>query len=222
MDTLQAQAIALAIIILLIAVAIGLFLLVFYPPTNIRKTQYDLRKITINDIDKMKDGSGFEHYLFVLFTAIGYENTYITQQSRDFGADVIFKDRQGNRTVIQAKRIKEGNSLNMDALQQAYTAQPFYSCTKGLVITSTTNISAGSKKLGTACNINIIDRNDLKKIITFFKKGQYSSIKDIIEREPKKVTYTPKDYITSPNITKAKISSGEYFYKLPVTKKKTG
>lgn len=68
------------------------------------KEDYNLRVITMADIDKMEDGSGFEMYLYRLLIELGYSGVYKTIGSRDFGADVVFTDRKGVRNVIQAKR----------------------------------------------------------------------------------------------------------------------
>ncbi|WP_341538282.1 restriction endonuclease [Paenibacillus pinisoli] len=52
----------------------------------------------------MEDGSEFEMYLYRLFIELGYSNVYKTVGSRDFGADIVFTDREGIRKVVQAKR----------------------------------------------------------------------------------------------------------------------
>ena len=65
---------------------------------------YDLKAIDITHIDKMLDGSEFELYLYRLFLELGYTGVYKTTNSRDFGADVVFTDRDGIRNVVQAKR----------------------------------------------------------------------------------------------------------------------
>nr|WP_025695354.1 hypothetical protein [Paenibacillus durus] len=54
-------------------------------PSLFLEENYDLKSITIADIDRMEDGSGFEMYLYRLFLELGYSGVYKTVGSRDFG-----------------------------------------------------------------------------------------------------------------------------------------
>ncbi|MGO4542308.1 restriction endonuclease [Paenibacillus sp. 2TAB19] len=56
---------------------------------------YDLKEVNIEKIDRMEDGSEFEMYLYRLFLHLGYQGVYKTVGARDFGADVVFTDREG-------------------------------------------------------------------------------------------------------------------------------
>jgi len=215
--------IGISLIILLGAVLAGLFLALINPSTKIRKKQFDLMKITIDDIDRMnRKGDQFENYLCVLITALGYKYTYQTNISGDFGADVIFTDSKGKRTVVQAKNYSKSTTLGNNAVQETYAAIPFYSAEKGIIITSTNDITKPCRQHATACNIKIIDRSELVKIIKFFKKGLYSEAKNILEGDPERVVYTPKNLITAPTVSNTKITSGEYYYNIPVVNKKSG
>ncbi|MBE0341381.1 restriction endonuclease, partial [Paenibacillus sp. 28ISP30-2] len=78
----------------------------------------DPRKIGIQDIDRMEDGSEFELYLQRLLSALGYKDIYKTTSSRDFGADLVFTDREGVRVVIQAKRYAVQNPVGLGAVQE--------------------------------------------------------------------------------------------------------
>jgi restriction system protein len=87
------------LIIIITAVVVSIFISKkqeSYP----KNTVIDPLKISIKDIDCMQDGSDFEEYLYRLFLALGYNDVYKTQGSRDFGSDLVFTDREGYRNVI--------------------------------------------------------------------------------------------------------------------------
>ncbi|WP_062047637.1 restriction endonuclease [Bacillus sp. JCM 19034] len=71
-----------------------------------KKRRYDVRKITIEDIDLM-EGYEFEHYLYVLLASVGFENTLLTKSSRDFGADLIFTNLNGEKSSCSSKKVSK-------------------------------------------------------------------------------------------------------------------
>lgn len=91
---------------------------------------YDLKAITIADIDRMEDGSGFEIYLYRLFMELGYSGVYKTVGSRDFGADVVFTDSEGVRNVVQAKRYRIDNPVGISAVQEVFSCMRYYKAKK--------------------------------------------------------------------------------------------
>lgn len=101
------------------------------------KEDYDLRDLTITDIDRMEDGSGFEMYLYRLLIELGYKGVYKTIGSRDFGADVVFTDREGNRNVIQAKRYSKEHPVGISAVQEVFSCMRYYKAKKAIVIATT-------------------------------------------------------------------------------------
>jgi restriction system protein len=97
------------VILCVIAILVALVLLRLFKKPRVQEpykvTQdIDPYKIGINEIDRMEDGKDFEMYLLRLFLCLGYGDAYKTQDSRDFGTDLVFTDREGYRNVIQAKR----------------------------------------------------------------------------------------------------------------------
>lgn len=145
---------------------------------------YDLKAISITDIDMMEDGSGFEEYLLRLLLALGYSDTYKTVASHDFGADLVFTDSKGFRTIIQAKRYSIDSFISIDAVQQVYTAKNYYQAKKTMVI-GTTKYRDSTDKLAAVNAVLLLDRDDLINIIEAFKSNDYGKAKDIIEREPR-------------------------------------
>ncbi|MNC30960.1 Restriction endonuclease [compost metagenome] len=141
----------------------------------------DPMKITIQDIDLMEDGSGFEEYLYRLLLALGYTDAYKTLASRDFGADLVFTDRDGVRNVVQAKRYSY--PVGLGAVQEVYGSMRFYKAKKSMVVASNV-YTAACDDLAGYNGVKLHSRNDLINIIDLFKAGQLDKVKDIIEGEP--------------------------------------
>jgi HJR/Mrr/RecB family endonuclease len=119
-----------------------------------------MAKSGIRYIDKM-DGHQFEVYLKALFRELGYSPT-VTKQSNDFGADLVLKGK--NRIVIQAKRYGMKNRVGISAVQEIYAAQAYYKANEGWVVTNSV-YTRQAKELAEACNVRLIDRVELQKLI---------------------------------------------------------
>ena len=94
------------VIVCVITVLLALVLLRLFKKPRVQErykvTQdIDPYKIGINEIDRMEDGKDFEMYLSRLFLCLGYGDAYKTQDSRDFGADLVFTARDGYRNVFR-------------------------------------------------------------------------------------------------------------------------
>lgn len=135
----------------------------------------------IRDIDKM-DGLQFEVYLKTLFKELGYK-TKVTKGTSDFGADLIL-EKNGKKTVVQAKRYKYKSNVSLEAIQQVYTAIPYYKANKACVITNS-QYTKSAKVLAHACNVELIDRRKLVNLI--------NKINPSITPEKIKKTVPPKE-----------------------------
>jgi restriction system protein len=151
------------------------------------------RKITLKDIDLMADGSEFELYLFRLFYELGYNEVYQTTGSRDFGADLVFNDREGRRNVLQAKRYGQSNPVGLGAVQEIYASMRYYEAERAVVLTSS-RYTEGSRTLAAVNGIKLLDREDLEEIIHLFKAKHYDEAMTIIEEpaEFRASTWKPK------------------------------
>ena len=85
------------LVLILLVIAIFTIIIELLKPSKGGKTEYNIMNIGMKQIDNM-NGSEFEHYIHLLFHAIGYKECYLSPPSRDFGADVIFKDFKGQLT----------------------------------------------------------------------------------------------------------------------------
>lgn len=158
-------------------------------PSPTPPQDYNLKDITIKDIDKMNDGSDFELYLYRLFLALEYENVYKTVDSRDFGADLVFTDRDRFVNVIQAKRYSPDNLVGISAVQEVYSSMKYYGAKKSTVISSS-KYTDPCETLAGVNSVKLIDRNDLIKIIEYFKSSEIDKAKDLIESEPRQIHKT--------------------------------
>lgn len=148
--------------------------------------EYDLKSIGINDIDKMADGTEFEMYLYRLFLELGYTGVYKTTNSRDFGADVVFTDREGIRNVVQAKRYSIDNPVGISAVQEVFSCMRYYKAKKAIVIAST-KFTEPCETLAGINHVKLLDRTDLINIIEDFRKDDFQAVKDRIEAEPRMI-----------------------------------
>ncbi|MEK4294057.1 restriction endonuclease [Paenibacillus sp. FSL R5-0914] len=147
---------------------------------------YDLKAITIAEIDKMEDGTGFEMYLYRLFMELGYSGVYKTVGSRDFGADVVFTDREGIRNVVQAKRYHVDNPVGISAVQEVFSCMRYYKAKKAIVI-ATAKFTEPCETLAGINHVKLLDRADLMHVIEAFRSGDTIAARDIIEGEPRMI-----------------------------------
>ncbi|MDO3411219.1 restriction endonuclease [Saccharibacillus sp. CPCC 101409] len=171
--------IALGAALLLILVALRLAAL---RRRRIRR-QLDPKRITLKDIDGMLDGSDFERYLHRLFTELGYEDVYKTNTSGDFGADLVFEDRYGARTVLQAKRYSVSNPVGLSAVQEVYGSMRVYGAQRAIVLTSG-RYTGACRKLAAYNGVTLLDRDDLEEMIAAFKARRPEEAMELIESEP--------------------------------------
>ncbi|KQY91046.1 endonuclease [Paenibacillus sp. Root52] len=150
------------------------------------KENYELRDITLADIDRMEDGSRFEMYLYRLLIELGYSGVYKTIGSRDFGADVVFTDSDGVRNVIQAKRYSVENPVGISAVQEVFSCMRYYKAKKAVVI-ATTRFTDSCETLAGINYVKLIDRTELSSIIEAFRAGDTFTARKIIEAEPRKI-----------------------------------
>lgn len=152
------------------------------------RRQLDPRRITLKDIDGMLDGADFERYLQRLFAELGYEDVHKTNTSGDFGADLVFEDRYGARTVVQAKRYAVSNPVGLSAVQEVYGSMRVYGAQRAIVLTSG-RYTGACRKLAAYNGVVLLDREDLETIIDAFKAKNYEEAMELIEREPEEAPH---------------------------------
>lgn len=178
------------VLIVVVFVVLGLLVLSFQRKQKrsavFTEENYDLKAITIAEIDKMEDGSGFELYLYRLFMELGYSGVYKTVGSRDFGADVVFTDREGVRNVVQAKRYSIGNPVGISAVQEVFSCMRYYKAKRAIVI-ATAKFTEPCETLAGINHVKLLDRTDLIHVIEAFRRDDIVAARDIIEGEPRMI-----------------------------------
>lgn len=144
---------ALLFILLLISAGINVTRNILY--------QRRLRRSGIREIDRM-DGLLFEAYLEELFRNCGYKAKK-TQGSGDFGADLIVH-MENKKVVVQAKRYALNNKVGLKAVQEVYAAARYYNADLCCVVT-TSFYTQQAKILAGRCDVQLIDREELIRII---------------------------------------------------------
>ncbi|WP_059103728.1 restriction endonuclease [Shouchella shacheensis] len=174
-----------------------------------RRKRYDVSKISLRDIDRM-DGHEFEDYLVVLLTAIGFD-TYPTKKSRDFGADLLFLNDNGERVVVQAKRYQA--KLGLGPVQEVYSAKSFYEADQGLVITSAEAVTESCWKLASKTGVGFLLREDMEELISHIRRGRLDEAAALIETPvyPEKAAAVPK--LEAVESERGRVRVGEYFFK---------
>ena len=136
---------------------IGIYLFIQFAIVQYKKRR--LARAGIYEIDRM-DGVVFERYLVSLFERMGY-NVELTPPRGDYGADLIIT-KDNVRTAVQAKRYK--HKIDGKAIQQVFTAQKIYRCTKAMVVTNS-KYTAPARHLAKTNGVLLWDRDDLVKAI---------------------------------------------------------
>ncbi len=128
-----------------------------------RRRQQALRAIQLADVDNMP-GRHFERYLAALFRHHGYHVTE-TGRSGDQGCDLLLS-KDGEKIVCQAKRYH--SRVSNDAVQEAVAAIALYHCHRAMVVTNS-RFTDGARKLASANNCELVDREQLGGLIASFR-----------------------------------------------------
>lgn len=112
------------------------------------------------EIDEM-DGYKFEEFMKQVYEQLGY-SVHHTPKSGDQGADLILTSKKRTRIAVQVKRYS--GKVSNSAVQEVVAAKGFYKCTEGIVVTNS-YFTDSAKKLAKANFIDLVDRNELEKLI---------------------------------------------------------
>ena len=143
----------LPIILLSVISIIGLYFLV---KNRLLDNNYNNK--TMQEIDQM-EGTEFER-LQARFRDMGYKAN-LTSKTGDYGADLLI-EKNNELIIVQAKRYN--NTVGVKAIQEAISAQSFYDAARSLVITNN-YFTKNAKIMAAKCNVRLIDRDSLYKLI---------------------------------------------------------
>ena len=96
----------------------------------------ELKEIEIGLDKNFADLTGyqFEEFVAKLFQKMGYKTT-ITSKSRDYGIDVVAKDKE-DIIAIQCKKLKDGSNVGNRDIQRARGSMDFYNANKCVIVTN--------------------------------------------------------------------------------------
>lgn len=78
-------------------------------------------------------GNNYEHFVADVLKNQGYTNVQVTQQSGDYGIDVLAQKGR-DKYAVQCKHYSD--PVGVKAIQEAYSGMMYYKCDRAMVITN--------------------------------------------------------------------------------------
>ncbi|MBM7838372.1 restriction system protein [Alkalihalobacillus xiaoxiensis] len=193
----------------LLFISLAIVLIVVFYVKQSRRKRFDVRKITLRDIDRM-DGIEFEDYIAVAFASAGFQ-TYQTLKSRDFGADLYIINDEEKRVIVQVKRYNA--KLGLSCVQEAYAAQVFYGADQSMVITSAEGVTDSCWQLASKTNTSFLLRADLEELTIHLRKGRLEEAYWLLASPHHAESEKSTPALTLVDQTKSRIQAGDFYYK---------
>lgn len=105
-------------------------LLLYEKPSRTAQSSQQTEKIDPVTLEPYE----YEKYVAKYLISHGYKNASVTQQSGDYGVDVLAVNADGWRTAIQCKRYQ--GSVGVSAIQEIITGKEYYGCDLAAVYTT--------------------------------------------------------------------------------------
>ena len=99
-------------------------------------------------------GKEYERYVGEKLCHLGYTLIRYTPDSGDYGADIIMKNPDGEKSCIQCKRYKK--SVGVSAVQEIVAAKGYYGCTEAVVAT-TASFTPSAKELAERNGVRLLE-----------------------------------------------------------------
>lgn len=99
-------------------------------------------------------GKEYERYVGEKLCRLGYTLIRYTPDSGDYGADIIMKNPDGEKSCIQCKRYKK--SVGVSAVQEIVAAKGYYGCTEAVVAT-TAAFTPSAKELAERNGVRLLE-----------------------------------------------------------------
>ncbi|WP_233564688.1 restriction endonuclease [Methanohalophilus sp. RSK] len=132
---------------------------------------------SLNEIDFM-DGYKFEKYVGNLYRNLGYEVQY-TPLSGDQGADLIIS-RDNDKIAVQTKCYR--SKVSNKAIQEVVSSKALYDCNRCSVVTNN-YFTDSAIQLGNVNNVELIDRDNIIKIINEVQNQSNPSLENQIKSD---------------------------------------
>jgi hypothetical protein len=110
----------------------------------------------------------FEQLVSLLFYDLGFE-VQITPVTRDGGADVVAMKNLAPglspiKTIVECKRYSPGHKVGVEIVRQLYGALQAFKAERGVIVT-TSDFTAGARKLARDLSIDLIHGKNLMELI---------------------------------------------------------
>lgn len=123
---------------------------------------------SIDETDYLPDGYSFEEYIAGLLNELDFESIEVTNNARDFGADIIAV-KNDVRYAIQCKLYSQ--PVGITAVQEVFAAKVYYHCHIAVVLTNNF-FTAPADELAEAVDVLLWDRLKLSQLIQKVKLRQ--------------------------------------------------
>lgn len=124
-------------------------------PDGQSAVKQDIREPAIPDVDvDQLTGKEYERYVGEKLCRLGYTLIRYTPDSGDYGADIIMKNPDGEKSCIQCKRYKK--SVGVSAVQEIVAAKGYYDCTEAVVAT-TAAFTPSAKELAERNGVRLLE-----------------------------------------------------------------
>lgn len=120
-----------------------------------------LEKLTLDKIDNL-NGFDFEELVAILFKILGYK-TIKTKKTRDYGADLIIKNRKCS-IALQCK-LYFGHGVGNSAVQEISTAKKYYNTDFAMIVTNST-FTKSATALASSAGVILLDRCLLERLLS--------------------------------------------------------
>lgn len=122
-------------------------------------TSIENNELSIEAIDKLKDGLEFEKYFAIILDKLGFNEIKVTQASADFGVDVTAT----YDNILYGFQCKlYSNPVGNVAIQEIYAGKNHYNLNIGVVVTNS-SFTEQARQQAKENNILLWDRNVLIK-----------------------------------------------------------
>ena len=114
-----------------------------------------LTAISSEEKPKYTNGHEYEQYVAWWLRTHGYAEVKVTQRSGDYGADVLCRDKTGQRVAVQCKMYK--GSVGYRAVEEALAGMHYYKCDRAMVVT-TGVFTQQARQAARKCGVELKER----------------------------------------------------------------
>lgn len=119
-----------------LAILILMVIAVYEDQAQRSKGTRTVRRRDVKNLPGYSNGHEYEYFVAAYLTRCGYTDVKVTQQSGDYGADVLCTSPKGHRVAVQCKLY--GKPVGYKAVEEAIGGMHYYGCSEAMVVTNNT------------------------------------------------------------------------------------